>query len=425
METDMTSIKNSWLMDLTKLYTGTTSADLDGSTRHQAAASILEQLADKTEEIGYDLVLVIRYIKAYELWKDHPDPEIRSTEDFVKQLDGSGCIGANSVIGTSAHTAKRNCVRVIDDCWGPGWFEKIPAAIKDPSWSRAEDCSKRTLMPMAATAKQGTCLEKAVGSWTEAIRKCNDPAVRREQLSRSRAVPYIMPNDIVPLECIPGDTDVPVLEEAKQDTLRVELIIPPSTTKPPPPPKPDYSTGSKPRKTGKRKIPQAKGDGRMAEGDEEAEEEDGRVKVGARSMVKRVRGHMIRKSIGDAEDPNGGNDHRDKPTNQANEVCRTPPSAQPLAAELTSILPHTREPVQQRPICDGPPVALMFRKFVDLLDEMPSLDKDTGVDSRCCDACRSLVAQGSAYLLSELVRRANELEKVKMHTVDGNGTIPS
>lgn len=61
----------------------------DGLARYQAASSILEQLADKTEETAFDSVLVFRYIKAYELWKDHLSPEIQSAEDLIRQLDSS------------------------------------------------------------------------------------------------------------------------------------------------------------------------------------------------------------------------------------------------------------------------------------------------------------------------------------------------
>jgi hypothetical protein len=58
----------------------------------------------------------------------------------------------------------------------------------------------------------------------------------------------------------------------------------------------------------------------------------------------------------------------------------------------------------------------MFRKFIDLFDEMPSLDTDIGVESRCCDVCRPLVTEKSAYLCSELLQWAFELEGVRVYT---------
>ena len=96
-------------------------------------------------------------------------------------------------------------MRVIESSWGVGWFEKIPAAIKDLSWTQAEECSKRTLVQIAANAKQGISLEKAVASWTEAIHKRNNPATRREQGSKSRVTPFVMPNDVALLNQVAGN----------------------------------------------------------------------------------------------------------------------------------------------------------------------------------------------------------------------------
>jgi hypothetical protein len=53
-------------------------------------------------------------------------------------------------------------------------------AMKNPTWSRAEECSKRILTQIAANVKRGIPLETAVESWTEAINERNDLAARRE-----------------------------------------------------------------------------------------------------------------------------------------------------------------------------------------------------------------------------------------------------
>ena len=404
----------------------------DGLARYQAASSILEQLADRTEETAYDSVLVFRYIKAHELWKDHPSPDVLSAEDLVKQLDGSDYVQANIVIGTSAQAAKRNCMRMIDSSWGPGWFDKIPISIRDQSWSRAEECSKRTLIQIAANAKQGISLESAVESWTEAIQKRNDPATRREQRSKSRVTPYLTPGDIALLNGVDKGTgmgrrtcDMFFPEEAKEDTLRVELLVPSSSPKAPLP-RPDYSIGSKPRATRKRKKVREEVEEEGTGGDVEAEGEDGWVKVGGRSMVKRVRKHLIRKLVDDEDDDDGGSDRGSTSAQSENETSSSqPPSTQPPSAQRTKTTSQDLVAKRRHPKCDGPAVALMFRKFIDLFDEIPSLDTDAGAESRCCDVCRPLVTAKSAYLRSELLQWAVKLEGVQVHTSDGVEIPPS
>lgn len=405
----------------------------DGLARYQAASSVLEQLADQTEETAFDSVLVFRYIKAHELWKDHPSPDIRSAEDLVRQLDGSDYVQANIVIGTSAQAAKRNCVKVIDSSWGSGWFEKIPLAIKDPTWTRAEECSKRTLVQMAANAKQGISLEDAVESWTQAIHKRNDPVARRENNIRSKTTAYIMPNDVASLNRSAKDTDKAKRtsemffpDEVKEDRLRVELVPPPPTSYLSP--RPDYSAAAKTRKVQKRKRLSEK-DVVRDESDEDDGEQDGWTKVGDRSMVKRVRGHLIRRSIDDNHSPGNASIHRNASSQLLNEasfgeqsvtLSSQPPSAQPITPH-----PQQSKDVKLLPTCDGQQVALMFRKFVDLLDEMPSLDMDPEASSKCCDVCRPMVVDRSARLRHKLACWANQLAAVEKHTIQETKTLSS
>ena len=67
----------------------------------------------------------------------------------------------------------------------------------------------------------------------------------------------------------------------------------------------------------------------------------------------------------------------------------------------------------------------MFRKFVNLFDEMPSLDNNAYTESRCCDNCRLLVIEKSAYLRRELVQWAADLEQVQKHTSQNDEVLPS
>jgi hypothetical protein len=61
-------------------------------------------------------------------------------------------------------------------------------------------------------------------------------------------------------------------------------------------------------------------------------------------------------------------------------------------------------------------MALMFHKFVDFFDKMPLLDNNACTESRCCDICRLLVTEKSAYLRQELVQWAADLKQVQKHT---------
>ena len=45
------------------------------------------------------------------------------------------------IIGTSAQVAKRNCIRLVEEKWGAGWFEEIPGDMRDPTWVGPEGCT--------------------------------------------------------------------------------------------------------------------------------------------------------------------------------------------------------------------------------------------------------------------------------------------
>jgi cytidylate kinase len=57
---------------------------------HRAASTVLEELADSTEQAALTSALVYRYIQAHSLWKGHPDPKVTSAETtFLDTLDTS------------------------------------------------------------------------------------------------------------------------------------------------------------------------------------------------------------------------------------------------------------------------------------------------------------------------------------------------
>ena len=84
---------------------------------YEAASTVLEELADKTEDSAYESALVFRYIQAHSLWKGHPDSAVRSAEDLIQHLNESDYVQANIIIGTSAQVAKRNCIRLVEEKW--------------------------------------------------------------------------------------------------------------------------------------------------------------------------------------------------------------------------------------------------------------------------------------------------------------------
>jgi len=171
----------------------------DGLAPYEAASAVLEELADQTEGTALESAMVFRYIQAHGLWKGHPNPDVQSAKDLIKNLDGSDYVQANIIIGTSAQAAKRNCIRLIDGAWGAGWFDKIPANMRDPVWSRAEECSKRMLTQIAANAKQGMSTITAIAGWSWALQERNDYGARRRLGIKSKATPYLIPNDVASL----------------------------------------------------------------------------------------------------------------------------------------------------------------------------------------------------------------------------------
>ena len=138
-------------------------------------------------------------------------------------------------------------------------------------------------------------------------------------------------------------------------------------------------------------------------------------------MVKRVRGHLIRKDVDDVPVQDSSNRLLNETSSRAATASPSsqPPSAQPAKSTSPSHLGI------RRPTCDGPTVAKMFRKFVDLFDEIPSLDLDPHAKNKCCDACRPLVVKRSAYLHDVLLQWAAELEDIQEHRYDNEETSTS
>jgi hypothetical protein len=93
---------------------------------YRAASTVLEELADSTEQAALTSALVYRYIQAYLLWKGYLDLKVTSAETFLDSLDNSDYVKANIVIGSSADLSKQRSLKIIDEAWGSDWFNKIP-----------------------------------------------------------------------------------------------------------------------------------------------------------------------------------------------------------------------------------------------------------------------------------------------------------
>ena len=370
----------------------------DGVAPYQAASAVLEELADKTEDTAFESALVFRYIQAHGLWRGHPSSAVQSAEDLVRHLDGSDYVQANIIIGTSVQVAKRNCIRLIDEKWGAGWFEKIPSEMRDPTWVGPEGCSKRLLMNMAANAKQGFILEHVVEGWAEAVYRRNDFGERRRLGIRSKTTPYLLPDDVATLNKIAKDedrgrrtSDTFFPGDAKEDRLRVEIIAPPSTSNKVATP-PNYAEGPRPKLTTTRKKRV-----REEEQEEDSAEERWKESRDGRWMIKRVRNHLIRKPVEEIAEK------------ESSRSCS--PQRPPHDASIQSSKASPRPTV--RPLeCEGPAFGAGMRKMLGLFSE---LENPMYTAARCCDRCRGPLQQALRCLQGYLEPIIDDLESISTH----------
>lgn len=176
----------------------------DGITRVQAVAYIFEEIADGTEDVSAVAPLVARYVQAHRLWTDHPDPAVDSLEALLGTLGGVRYVRAGAADGTSSQSPRSRDIRTIEKHWGSDWFEKIPADMKDPNWSRAADCSHQLLRLIAADAKNGVELETAKCAWARSIHRRRDESARKELRMRCPRSPFIITDDVRPLSRPPS-----------------------------------------------------------------------------------------------------------------------------------------------------------------------------------------------------------------------------
>ncbi|KAK3045661.1 hypothetical protein LTR09_012782 [Extremus antarcticus] len=395
-----------------------------GTPHYQSASVVLEELAGRTEETASDALFVYRYIQAHSLWNDHPDPNVRSADD----LD---YIRANIAIGTSARALKRKRVLLIDTAWGHGWFARIPAAVRKPEWIQAEDCSLGVLTEMAANAKQGISGDMAVDRWRSAIHDRTDFGRRRELQIKTPITPYLVLSDVASLNQVTEDkdkgrrtTDVFFPDEAGDERLKLEVVpnapAAAPTTVPTPIAKPDYSAGNRPRPSRKRKSVSKVADEALGQSDEdEGEDANGwRRTADGEAMIKRVRNHLVRRPIEDADRA----DHDETPTTRSSPQA-TNSNQRYASSQLLHEASHSPSPRQ--PTCDGPAVALVLRKLIDAFEDVRSYDGDSDMAHKCCDRCRPQTLRALHYLRDMLLPCARALERIKDHRFDREEVRPS
>ena len=358
---------------------------------HIAASTVLEELADTTEQSALTSALVYRYVQAHDLWKDHP--AAKSAEAFLDTLDNSDHVKANIVIGTSAQVSKWRNIRQIESAWGPDWFEKIPEHIRDPRWIRPEECSKRTLMQMVQNARRGYSIDESVQHWTAAMKLRTDEETRKQRHITSTRVPYIILDDVRSLNKAGGggndiQTDAVTPRDDYEDRLKVELVTPaaaPSKSK---------------RKRCERQL-------RMSSEDEE-DEGAWRVSADGKAMIKRVKNQIVRKPIEDAVPS------QDSHTLQAD---RSTSSSSPA--------PDHREHSSTSPPCPGTRIARLLDKFVGLYDDIRSHDPDiVRVAGDCCVECRGHVLHVLASLKADVLPSMAALTLVESHVFHPPETSP-
>jgi hypothetical protein len=389
----------------------------DGVLPYEAASAVLEELASKTEDVAVLATLAYRLIEAKRLWEGHPDPSVKSAEDLIRKLD-SGCdvAQANIVIGASALRQRQNYVRLIDEVWRPGWFEAIPQAIRAPSWTRPEDLPRDVLVQITANAKQGIPMADAVARWVEHINRRTDHGTRRREHIRGPTVPHLILSDIKPLNTPIKDSDkgrrtsdMFFPEDAPADGLEVKL----ATLKSPSKSRPDYSAAApvsarKRKRDGPGMVEQSNADGDVGA----VREEWYRGKDGM--MVKRFKNQLIRRL----------------PT--SDELAALDSSPQLTQSSVGSTGGHDgtssrhTSALSDDSTCDGPGIALVFGKFVDLYQELRSANTDTArMTARCCDSCRVFVLRALGSLEADLVPCVHGLERVEQHLYDGSEVRPN
>lgn len=375
---------------------------------HEAAATVLEELADQTEQSASDTMMVYRYIQAKGLWKGHPHPGVASAEGLVESLDACNVVRANIVIGASAQSGKRHCIQLIADIWEPDWFAHVLEAMPGTGLHVPEDCSHRLLIQMAATAKQGISLRDAVESWRAARHDRTDYARRRDLKIQGPTTPALIPRDVAPPSRVTDTrargrrtTEVFFPDDAKEDELRVELVVP-ATSKPAPLSLPlNYHEAGRATTSGRKR--------KRGEGEEDdlggalgATDEQWVRAADGLSESRRKKNQIIRRPL---------------PDSSTAEQAQAEASSQ-LQAEAAASPEEPVRPVVAR--CEGPRLAKFFTQLVRSMQQtdfiLPTLPERV---AGTCDDCHEPAKNAWELLRGPLRAYAVEMRQVTRHRSNG------
>lgn len=385
----------------------------NGITQAQAAAHVLEELADGIEDVSTITSLVVRYVQAHRLWSDHPNPAINSLETLLGTVDGIQYVQAGTVIGTSSQLMRARAIRLIEKHWGTDWFDKIPTDMKDPNWSTAADCSHQLLRLIAASAKRGIGLAMARSAWAQSIRQRRDERARKELGMRCPRSPFIITDDVRSLNQI----DQPHLQgrrtgeiiypgEPAEDQLRVELVTPGSKRSATD--ARDTSTyGPEQCKRQKRR----QRDPRLPDSARGVDDRDGGWRVSDDGKWGRRRdGNQIIRV------PLTGSD------GSQSQTVPSPPESRDISPRAADgIAPsHVRSTGQV--MCHGPSIAAKLHRFVETL----GVRTDDGsaaarLASNCCTQCRAKAAMLDD-IIANATRVAGAFENLTDHQITDAGS---
>jgi hypothetical protein len=380
----------------------------DGITQAQAAALVLEELADGIEDVSTTTSLVVRYVQAHRLWADHPNPAVNSLETLLGTIDGIQYVQAGTVIGTSSQLMRARAIRLIEKHWGADWFLKIPADMKDPAWSTAADCSHQLLRLIAANAKQGIDLEMAKSAWAQSIHRRRDERVRKELRMRCPRFPFIITDDVRSLSQTLGlsqqdrrTSEIVYPDEPAEDQLRVELVTPGSKRSAP------FAQEFSANKSAQRKR-------------QKRRQQDSRVDHPTHELPDHGDGWRVT------------NDGRWKQRRNGNQIIRVPladcdgshPRTELLSAESRAGTPHVADGTVRssarsadRVLCNGPSIAADLRRIIGTL---ALGGKDGSASSKlagcCCTPCRSKI-DILDEMINGTIQVATALEELTDHQI--------
>lgn len=381
----------------------------NGITRVQAAALVLQELADGPEDASMITPLVVRYVHAHRLWTDHPDPVVDSLEAFLGTIGSVRYVRAETAIHAFPQSTRARYIRVIEKHWGSDWFDNIPAGMKDSTWSRASDCSHQLLRLIAATAKNGVRLETAKHAWARSIRRRRDESVRKELRMRCSRSPFITTDDVRSPDFTP-DTDQQdhrvsgsvCPDEPAVDRFKCDPGVPGTKRNA------AFSLEICPNDAARRK--------RRKELQQDFDV-DGRTRAPADNDSGSLVSDDVRwdrRSDGDQTIPLPSPDHRESFARMGSLSGDTRPVADIAARDLL----RNRVRANGALLCDGPSIAIELRCGIMSLALQENDSTLIRLAGRCCASCRSKI-DVLDEMIDGVIRVASLLQDLTDHESDG------